>query len=136
MELNSKCHVEGCLNRWDYAWQPDRNRHAIMLCGDHYSTMRLDSLKGHNMRTCEKDIPRDVDDLVEYADCQGLTDDDAMYLDEAVHDVCWSESASEINNAGLARQVEYLLAAHGPIGAQQAIDNAVREKEILAKLGM
>jgi len=48
--------------------------------------------------------------LVQLAEQNGLKDD---ALDEVVHDAA-SEHAASVNNAGIAEQIEYLVAELGP----------------------
>ncbi|MFC4048353.1 hypothetical protein ACFOY4_01545 [Actinomadura syzygii] len=58
-------------------------------------------------------------DLVALAEGRELTPED---LDEAVHETA-SQRASEVNNGGLAVQIDYLIDALGPKGARSVIED-------------
>jgi len=62
--------------------------------------------------------------LVQLAASLGLTDED---LDEIVHDVA-AKTASDVNNGGIPRQVDYLVRQLGEEGTERALRNAATQK--------
>jgi hypothetical protein len=119
-EIMDKCQYQGkigeprvgCDQHWEYSWQPDKTYRPIMLC----------CWPGWTL-----------EDLVEYADCQGLVDGD-HYL---------AAVAAIENIGGLLDQIRYISKTRGVSLAKSAIDDAARRKrantnieEIMTKLGV
>jgi hypothetical protein len=143
METTRLCEHEGCEKPAEFLWQPScySGRH-VTLCRRHRDSIVKMAEETIGAMTLSRKLdaklkvtPLTVQALLEYADCKGLTEDDASYLDEAVHDLAESmddcaddERAAKINNGGLSAQVEYLLGILGPRDAKLAIDDAVAAK--------
>jgi hypothetical protein len=65
-----------------------------------------------------------VDELVAEAQRHGIADD----LDTYVHDAA-SQPASDINNAGLRKQIRYLCEEHGAAGVREILAEIAKDAE-------
>jgi hypothetical protein len=148
------CEHVGCERPIEFLWTPNDDR-QVVLCKSHRDKLVKMARRGFGWADHLKKTPLTVEALMEYADCHGLTDDDAdMLLDYVVklvaagmtiqhrHDGSRAHNfeaarvmAAKIN-CGLYSQIKYLLGVLGPRDTKLAIDEAVsKTRSLRADIG-
>ncbi|MFF5265012.1 hypothetical protein ACFY4C_39350 [Actinomadura viridis] len=99
-------------------WKGTSRRSFDVLDAETYEELTDESFDAYPTDEQIKDV-LNADELVALAEGIGLTPED---LDEAVHETA-SKRASEVNNGGLAAQIDYLVDAFGPKGTRSIIED-------------
>ena len=114
-------------------WNPEKDWSGCDVCYEIQDLLHEHGLVPGEEQPCEETVsdPQSdtVLDLVEWAKSNGLGSED---LDDLVHD-CTGAMASDINNQGLARQIEFVVDQLGQSGAAarlaQFVDSAYSPQE-------